>query len=122
KDLFPVTPERYKRILLVPVSGLKGGFGAMIAGNKPKAHDHLKALLEERGHEVSIWESSEDKIMKLPEEERGAAIANVYAQKQPISNLTDNYDLIINVGDVNSGGTIQRTIWPAPKGTPDSPF
>lgn len=122
KDLFPVTPERYKRILLVPVSGIKGGFGAMIAGNKPKAHDHLKALLEERGHEVSIWESTEDKIMKLPEEERGAAIANVYAQKQPISNLTDNYDLIINVGDVNSGGTIQRTIWPASKGTPDSPF
>ena len=122
KDLFPVTPERYKRILLVPVSGIKGGFGAMIAGNKPKAHDHLKALLEERGHEVSIWESTEEKIMKLPEEERGAAIANVYAQKQPISNLTDNYDLIINVGDVNSGGTIQRTIWPASKGTPDSPF
>ncbi|MBG9978612.1 hypothetical protein HYQ42_07395 [Facklamia tabacinasalis] len=122
KDLFPVTPERYKRILLVPVSGIKGGFGAMIAGNKPKAHDHLKALLEERGHEVSIWESTEEKIMKLPEEERGAAIANVYAQKQPIANLTENYDLIINVGDVNSGGTIQRTIWPASKGTPDSPF
>lgn len=122
KDLFPITPERYKRILLVPVSGIKGGFGAMIAGNKPKAHDFLKQLLEERGHEVSIWESTEEKIMKLPEEERGAAIANVYAQKQPIANLTDNYDLIINVGDVNSGGTIQRTIWPASKGTPDSPF
>lgn len=122
KDIFPITPERYKRILLVPVSGIKGGFGAMIAGNKPKAYDHMKKLLEERGHEVSIWESTEDKIMKLPEEERGAAIANVYAQKQPISNLTDNYDLIINVGDVNSGGTIQRTIWPASKGTPDIPF
>ncbi|MBZ6526795.1 beta-hexosaminidase [Aerococcaceae bacterium DSM 111021] len=122
KDIFPITPERYKRILLVPVSGIKGGFGAMIAGNKPKAHDHLKSLLEARGHEVSIWESTEEKIMKLPEEERGAAIANVYAQKQPISNLTDNYDLIINVGDVNSGGTIQRTIWPASKGTPDIPF
>lgn len=122
KDIFPITPERYKRILLVPVSGIKGGFGAMIAGNKPKAYDHMKKLLEERGHEVSIWESTEDKIMKLPEEERGAAIANVYAQKQPVSNLTDNYDLIINVGDVNSGGTIQRTIWPASKGTPDIPF
>lgn len=122
KDLFPITPDRYKRVLLVPVDGLKGGFGAMIAGNKPKAHDYLKKQLEERGHEVEIWESTEEKIMKLPEEERAAAIANVYAQKQPISNLTDNYDLIINVGDVNSGGTIQRTIWPASKGTPDIPF
>lgn len=37
-------------------------------------------------------------------------------------NLTENHDLIINVGDVNSACTIQRTIWPAFKGTPDSPF
>lgn len=122
KDLLPVTPEKYKRILLVPVEGIKGGFGAMIAGNKPKAHDHLKELLEAEGHTVEVWESTEEKIMKLPEEERAAAIANVYAQKQPISNLTDNYDLIINVSDVNSGGTIQRPIWPASKGTPDIPF
>lgn len=122
KDIFPVTPERYKRILLVPVNGLTGGFGAMIAGNKPKAHDHLKKYLEARGHEVEIWQSTEDRIMQLPESERGAAIANVYAQKQPITKLTDNYDLIINVSDVNSGGTIQRTIWPASKGTPDIPF
>lgn len=122
KDIFPVTPERYKRVLLVPVQGQTGGFGAMIAGNKPKAHDHLKKYLEERGHEVTIWESTEERIMKLPEEERGAAIANVYAQKQPISNLTDHYDLIINVSDVNSGGTVQRIVWPASKGTPDIPF
>lgn len=122
EDIFPVTPEKYKRVLLVPVQGLTGGFGAMIAGKKDKAHDHLKRLLEERGHEVEIWESTEEKIMKLPEDERSAAIANMYAQKRAIADLTDNYDLIINVSDVNSGGTIQRTIWPASKGTPDIPF
>lgn len=122
KNIFPVFPEKYERILIVPVSGLKGGFGAMIAGNKTKAHVQLKKLLENKGHKVSIWESTEDKIMKLPEEKRAAAIANVYAQKQPISELTKNYDLIINISDVNSGGTVQRTIWPASKGTPDIPF
>src|SRR5699024_10489104 len=58
----------------------------------------------------------------LPQEEQAAAIANVYAQKQPISNLTDNYDLILNLVDVNSGGTVQRIVWPAAKGTPDQPF
>lgn len=122
KDIFPVTAERYKRILLVPVQGLTGGFGAAIAGNKPKAVEYLKELLEKRGHEVSVWESLESKVMKLPEEERATATANIYAQKRPISDLTDNYDLIINVSDVNSGGTIQRIIWPASKGTPDIPF
>lgn len=122
KDIFPVTPERYKRVLIVPVKGNTGGFGAMIAGNKAKAEDILKDILEKRGHEVSIWESTEDRIMKLPASERAAAIANVYAQKQPISNLTDHYDLIINLSDVNSGGTVQRIVWPASKGTPDAPF
>lgn len=122
KDLFPITPERYKRILIVNVEGYKGGFGAMINAGKKRASDTIKALLEERGHEVTIWESTEERIMKLPEAERGAAIANVYAQKQPISNLTDHYDLILNLVDVNSGGTTQRIIWPAAKGTPDQPF
>lgn len=122
QGIFPVTPERYKRILIVNVEGYKGGFGAMINAGKKRASDKVKELLEARGHKVTIWESTEERIMKLPPEERGVAIANVYAQKQPIANLTDHYDLIINLVDVNSGGTTQRIIWPAAKGTPDQPF
>ncbi|SUN49969.1 glycosyl hydrolase, family 3 [Streptococcus dysgalactiae subsp. dysgalactiae] len=122
KDIFPVTPERYKRILIVNVEGHKGGFGAMIAGQKKRASDVVKELLEARGHDVTVWESTEERLMQLPESERAAAIANVYAQKQPISNLTDPYDLILNLVDVNSGGTVQRIVWPAAKGTPDQPF
>ncbi len=120
QDVWPVTPEKYKRILLVDVKGVQGGFGAMLGG-KEKAVDIMKDLLEEQGFEVAIWESTEEKIMKLPEEERAAAIANVYAQKRPISELTDNYDLIINIANVNPG-TVQRIVWPASKGTPDIPF
>ncbi len=122
KNIFPVTPERYKKILLVPVKGYTGGFGAMISRGQGKAHEIVKELLEKRGHVVTIWQSTEEKIMQLPEKERAAAIANVYAQKQPISNLTENWDLIINLSSVNAGGTTQRIIWPASKGTPDAPF
>lgn len=122
EGIFPVNPERYKRILLVEVDGYKGGFGAMINAGKKRATDTLKELLEARGHQVSIWENTEARIAKLPEEERPAAIANVYASKRPIAEITDNYDLIINLVDVNSGGTTQRIIWPAAKGTPDQPF
>ena len=122
EGILPVNPERYKRILLVEVDGYKGGFGAMINAGKKRAADTLKELLEARGHQVSIWENTEARIAKLPEEERPAAIANVYASKRPIAEITDNYDLIINLVDVNSGGTTQRIIWPAAKGTPDQPF
>ncbi len=104
EGIFPVNPERYKRILLVEVDGYKGGFGAMINAGKKRAADTLKELLEARGHQVSIWENTEARIAKLPEEERPAAIANVYASKRPIAEITDNYDLIINLVDVNSGG------------------
>ena len=122
EGILPVNPERYKRILLVEVDGYKGGFGAMINAGKKRAADTLKELLEARGHQVSIWENTEARIAKLPEEERPAAIANVYASKRPIAEIIDNYDLIINLVDVNSGGTTQRIIWPAAKGTPDQPF
>ena len=47
---------------------------------------------------------------------------NVYAQKRPITDLTDNYDLIINIANSNSGAVVQRLVWPASKGTPDIPF
>ncbi len=120
QDIWPVTPEKYKRILLVDVKGVQGGFGAMLGG-KEKVVDIMKELLEAQGFQVSIWESTEEKIMKLPEDERAAAIANVYAQKRPISELTDNYDMIINLANVNPG-TVQRIVWPASKGTPDIPF
>ncbi|WP_043930815.1 glycoside hydrolase family 3 protein [Bacillus sp. EB01] len=120
QDIWPVTPEKYKRVLLVDVKGVAGGFGALI-GSKEKAVDIMKELLESQGFEVTVWESTEERIMKLPEEERGAAIANVYAQKRPITELTDNYDLVINIANVNPG-TVQRIVWPASKGTPDIPF
>ncbi|WP_462406139.1 glycoside hydrolase family 3 protein [Gracilibacillus sp. Marseille-QA3620] len=120
QDIWPVTPEKYKRVLFVDVKGVQGGFGALI-GSKEKAVDMMKELLEAQGFIVTVWESTEEKIMKLPEEERAAAIANVYAQKRPITELTDNYDLIINIANVNPG-TVQRIVWPASKGTPDIPF
>ena len=120
QEIWPVTPEKYKRVLLVDVKGVQGGFGALLGG-KEKVVDIMKDLLVQQGFEVTIWESTEEKIMKLPEDERAAAIANVYAQKRPISELTDHYDLIINLANVNPG-TVQRIVWPASKGTPDIPF
>lgn len=120
QDIFPITPEKYKRVLLVDVKGHEGGFGALIShGGRPT--ETLQKMLEKEGFEVSIWESFVDKVAKLPPEERAAATQNVYAQKRPISDLTDNYDLIINVAKVVPN-TDQRIQWPASKGTPDIPF
>lgn len=53
--------------------------------------------------------------------QRAQAVANVYAQKRPIKELVEQYDLIINVASVQPN-TDQRIQWPASKGTPDIPF
>ena len=45
QDIWPVTPEKYKRVLLVDVKGVQGGFGALLGG-KEKAVDIMKDLLE----------------------------------------------------------------------------
>lgn len=120
EGIFPISPEDKKRVLLVDVKGTQGGFGAFI-GDSEKASAKMKVLLEAEGFEVTIWESAEERIMKMPEDERKAALASVYSQKRPISELTDNYDLIINLAVVNPN-TDQRIQWPASKGTPDIPF
>ena len=124
QELLPISPEKQKRVLLVEAKGTEGGFGKFIelmGGAKKKPIDILKELLEAEGFYVEIWESPMDKVMKLPKEEMAKAMANVYAAKRPIAELTDNYDLIINIANVNPN-TDQRVQWPASKGTPDIPF
>ena len=119
--IWPITPEKYPRILLVDVHGVKGGFGELVAGNRPQAIDLLKDLLLEKGFEVEKHVSPEDSLKGLSAEEKIKNIAGIYAAKRPIKELTDKYDLIINVANVNPG-TVQRIVWPASKGTPDIPF
>ena len=122
QDIWPVTPEKYKRVLLVNVKTAEGAFTKLISGNKPKPIDLLKEELEAQGFEVEIHESPMDKIANLPAEEQMKSIMNAYAAKRPIKELTDKYDLIINVANVKMGEVVQRMTWNALKGTPDIPF
>lgn len=121
EHIFPISPAKQKRVLLVDVKGHEGGFGMIMGGSSKRPVDVMKELLEKEDFTVIIWQSLEDQVKDLPPEKRRAAVANVYAQKRPISELTDNYDLIINMAKVVPN-TDQRIQWPASKGTPDIPF
>lgn len=124
ENIFPLDVKKHKRILLVQVKGAENGFGKAIAlmmGCGKSPIQIMKNMLEVEGFEVEIYQSPIDKIMELPPQEMASAVMNLYAQKQPISNLTKNYDLIINIADVGPG-TTQRVQWSPAKGTPDIPF
>ena len=120
----PISPEKHKRVLLVSQEK-ESAFALMAggAGKKESYIDYLKKKLETEGFEVTIYESAIDKIAKLPKEEIGQAMKNMYAGKAPITNITDNYDLIIQVAYVDSlCATVQRIEWKLSKGTPDMPW
>lgn len=90
QDIWPIEPEKYKRILLVDVHGVKGGFGEVVAGNRPQAIDLLKQILSAKGFEVEKYISPEEELKGLSQEEKIKNIAGIYAAKRPIKNLTKN--------------------------------
>ena len=48
---------------------------------------------------------------------------NAYSAKAPITDLTDKYDLVIQLASIyNAAGTTQRIEWKMSKGTPDIPW
>lgn len=123
KSPLPLSTKEHKRILLVPQE-TPNPFAFMMGGkSKKKPVEYLKELLEKEGFEVTIYESMMDKILKAPEEEAGKMMLNMYAGKAPISSITDNYDLIIQLAEVtNMFGVTQRINWKMSKGTPDIPW
>ncbi len=121
ENIFPMSPEKHKRVLLVNVKGIANGIADLMGGGKKTPIEEIKELLEQEGFEVEIYESAMEKIMKLPKEEILMKLLDVYSQKRPIAELTGKYDLIINVANVGAN-THQRIEWTMAKGTPDMPF
>lgn len=123
EGVLPLSPEKHKRILIVPQE-TESLFTAMMGGAAKKScFEYIKEKLEAEGFEVEIYESIMDKMKKATKEEAGKMLASLYAGKSPISSLTDKYDLILQVAYVsNMMGVVNRINWKMSKGTPDMPW
>ena len=104
KDVLPLTPERYKRIMIVYVKGLEApGLVSLMGRGKVSPAEKLKEKLEEQGFEVFIYESPIQKILKEMEK-GGKPDVNVYfAGKSPIKDFVANQDAIITLVDIAGG-------------------
>ena len=134
EDIFPVTPEKYKRILLVSVGPhpspilARAGMGA----DGSKLTNNLKAQLEARGFTVEEYVDPVSKMVamlsKLPPDQDPIKLLNkgnkgAYGNKQKVSSLTDSYDLVICYANVSSTmRTTQRLEWAISKGGWDNPW
>ncbi|MGN0814942.1 MAG: glycoside hydrolase family 3 protein [Candidatus Coproplasma sp.] len=120
QGVLPLDPVRHRRILLVPQLS-ENPFAAFMP-KRATPVEQLAALLEKEGFAVTIYESVMEQAKKLPPAEATAKIMNIYGNKTPISSITDNYDVIIQVAHVLDHNTVQRISWSVSKGTPDVPW
>lgn len=123
KDILPVKPERYKKILIIPVKGPPNPAASIFGGGGTPPWETFAEELRQRGFEVELYESMIDRLLKLPEAERAKNLMGMYAGKAPIKEFAQRADLIINVAQVVGGmQPVERVGWPASKGTPDVPW
>ena len=104
--VLPISPKRYKRIMLVHVKGAENGMTALMKavgmkGGSPV--EHLKKKLEDKGFEVFIYQNPLDVMMKQAKAGREPDVNEFFAGKSAVADFTAGMDLVITVCDVASG-------------------
>lgn len=137
--VFPLTPEKYKRILLVPVKGANGGgvFAMMDQKKGPSTADKVAERLRRRGFEVEIYEDPLAKMVREraeaeakaraegrePEADDGKAMMLYFAGKTPIKDFVAKQDLVLTLSEVSGmGQTAERVSWAMSKGGGEIPW
>ena len=109
EGVLPVTPEKYKRIMLVNIKGPDTPMAKLMAlvmgGGKQKKTpvEKLCDKLNEKGFEAFIYESPLDKVMKEVSEGKPFNMNLYFAGKNAISDFVAGQDLVISFFDVAGG-------------------
>ncbi len=98
KGVFPITPERYPRILLYPK---EAGATDLAFGAESRVGAVVERLQKE-GFQVTVWQPAK----------------GFEGIEAPMSDVTDNYDLILYVANyaTKSNQTVVRMEWAQPMG------
>lgn len=106
KDVLPMTPDRYKRIMIVHIKGAENSMSAlmkMLGGGKGNPAEVLKEKLCAKGFDAFIYESPLD-VMKKQIEAGEKPDLNIYfAGKNAIADFVSDMDLVITLCDVPNG-------------------
>lgn len=108
EGVLPVTPEKYKRIMLVNIKGADTAMSrlmAMVMGGagKKRPVDKLCEKLNEKGFEAFVYESPLDKVMKEAEQGKPFNMNLYFAGKNAIADFVSGQDLVISFFDVGGG-------------------
>ena len=109
EGVLPLTPEKYKRIMIVPVKGYAGPMDALMqmalgmGGAKKSPAEELRDRLIERGFDAFIYESLIDKIKKQVAAGEKPSLNLYFAGKNAIEDFKSEQDLVITLFDVMNG-------------------
>lgn len=109
KDVLPLTPEKYKRIMIVPVKGAAGAMDALVQmamggmGPKKSPSEELRDRLCEKGFDAFIYESPIDKMKAAIAAGEKPSLNLYFAGKNAIEDFKAQQDLVITLFDVANG-------------------
>lgn len=107
KDVLPITPDRYKRIMIVRLKPAAGPMDflmeAMGYGGGKNPAEVLCEKLKKKGFEAFIYESPVDKMKKQIAEGKKPSIDLYFAGKNAIADFVKDMDLVLTVCDVANG-------------------
>ena len=109
EGVLPVTPEKYKRIMLVNIKGPETPMAKLMAiamgagAGKKRPVDKLCDKLNEKGFEAFVYESPLDKMVKQVEAGGKMDLNLYFAGKNAIADFVSGQDLVISFFDVSGG-------------------
>lgn len=108
EGVLPITPDKYKRIMIVNIKGAANPLEALakmamgMGGGKNPAED-LRDRLVEKGFDAFIYESPMDQMQKQIARGEKPNINIYFAGKNAIDDFVAGQDLVITLCDVGSG-------------------
>lgn len=107
QDVLPITPERYKRIMIVHVKGSGGAMGELMKmlgmGGGTNPAEALKEKLCAKGFDAFIYESPLDRMKAQIAAGQKPDLNIYFAGKNAIADFVKDMDLVITLCDVSSG-------------------
>ncbi len=106
KEVLPITPDKYKRVMIVHIKGNEGSMGELMkamgyGGGNPA--EELRKKLVDKGFEAFIYESPMDKMKKQIAAGEKPNINLYFAGKNAIADFVKDMDIVITLCNVSSG-------------------
>ncbi len=108
EGVLPLTPEKYKRVMIVYVKGPAGPMDALIqmamgGGAQKNPAEELRDRLIAKGFDAFIYESPLEKIKKQVAAGEKPSLNLYFAGKNAIADFVAGQDLVITLCDVANG-------------------